>query len=303
MPAKINLIHQKFGKLLVLEETSERKNKSVVWKCECECGNIQLFSTKELRNDGIIQCTSCGVGRQPVSRPQKSIIGNTYGNLTVLRKTEKTSGGKKLYECECSCPKKTLVYVSSTDLKNGHTQSCGCLVRKYKSGDIVNNRQIIDKDYEKNFKGRCYYRVKCLLCGREYSTLASTIDSSCSCGCQRSLGEFYISNILNEHHIEYYKEYSFPKSSYRFDFAILNKNKQIVRLVEFDGEQHYECNVKNTGWNTYQKYQITYENDKKKNQLAHEMNIPLIRIPYWERENISLDLIFGEKYLIEKKEK
>ena len=33
MPAKINLIGQTFGKLKVLEETSKRKNKSVVWKC------------------------------------------------------------------------------------------------------------------------------------------------------------------------------------------------------------------------------------------------------------------------------
>ena len=30
MPAKINLLNQKFGKLLVLEETEKRKNKSVV---------------------------------------------------------------------------------------------------------------------------------------------------------------------------------------------------------------------------------------------------------------------------------
>jgi len=38
MPSKINLIGQKFGKLTVIEETKERKNKSVVWICKCECG-------------------------------------------------------------------------------------------------------------------------------------------------------------------------------------------------------------------------------------------------------------------------
>lgn len=60
MPAKINLLNQKFGKLLVLEETNKRKNKSIVWKCQCDCGNIEEFSTKELRSDGIIQCRQCG---------------------------------------------------------------------------------------------------------------------------------------------------------------------------------------------------------------------------------------------------
>ena len=38
MPAKINLIGQKFGKLTVIKETKERKNKSIVWICKCDCG-------------------------------------------------------------------------------------------------------------------------------------------------------------------------------------------------------------------------------------------------------------------------
>ena len=54
MPSKINLLGQHFGKLIVLEETNQRKNKSVVWKCQCECGNIVYYSTKNLRSDGII---------------------------------------------------------------------------------------------------------------------------------------------------------------------------------------------------------------------------------------------------------
>ena len=33
MPAKINLLNQKIGDLLVIEETNRRKNKSIVWKC------------------------------------------------------------------------------------------------------------------------------------------------------------------------------------------------------------------------------------------------------------------------------
>ena len=56
MPAKINLLGQTFGKLIVIEETPQRKNKSVVWKCKCLCGEEIFLSTKELRNDGICQC-------------------------------------------------------------------------------------------------------------------------------------------------------------------------------------------------------------------------------------------------------
>ena len=54
MPAKINLLNQQIGDLLVIKETNKRKNKSIIWECRCKCGNIEEFSTKELRNDGII---------------------------------------------------------------------------------------------------------------------------------------------------------------------------------------------------------------------------------------------------------
>lgn len=35
-----------------------------------------------------------------------------------------------------------------------------------------------------------------------------------------------------------------------------------------------------------------------KNEWAKEHNIPLVRIPYWERDKITLDMILGDKYLV-----
>lgn len=128
--------------------------------------------------------------------------------------------------------------------------------------------------------------------------MAQTLNKTFSCGCQRSIGEYNIIQVLNNSQIAYIKEYSFPNSRLRYDFAILDENKKIIRLIEFDGEQHYENNIKNSGWNTYQKYQYTLENDLIKNNIAKENNIPLVRIPYWERDNISLELLFSNKYLI-----
>ena len=115
---------------------------------------------------------------------------------------------------------------------------------------------------------------------------------------QKSIGEFNIIQILNQNNIKYKKEYCFPGSIFRFDFAILNENNEVIRLIEFDGEQHYEQNIKNSGWNTYEKYQHTLENDMKKNQIAKDNNIPLVRIPYWKRDEITMEILFGEKYEI-----
>ena len=298
MPAKINLLNQKIGKLLVIEETNKRKNKSIVWKCQCDCGNIEEFSTKELRSDGIIQCHQCGNSRKPQINLTENIIGKKYNHLTVLEKSEKRIGGKIGYKCQCDCEKKTILYVSKTDLENNHTTSCGCARRKYKIGDIISNKQIIGYIGSKNNNGHYYYKVKCLLCGREYEAIGQTLEKTVGCGCQKSIGEFNIIQILQQNNIKYYKEYCFPNSLLRFDFALLDKDNNIYRLIEFDGEQHYEQNIKNSGWNTYEKYQYTLKNDLKKNQIAKDNNIPLVRIPYWEKNNITYTMIMGDKYLI-----
>lgn len=298
MPAKINLKNQTFGKLTVLEETDQRKNKSVVWKCQCSCGNIIFLSTKELRSDGIIQCPSCGNTRNTKNNIRENIIGKKFNHLKVLEETDKRSGGKILYKCECDCESHNIIYVNRTDLQSGHTKSCGCISRKYHIGDIINNRKILDLIGDKNNTNQYYFKCQCLFCNNIYEATTNTLDHTISCGCQKSKGEFNISQILNINNIKYQKEYQFPNSNYRFDFAIFDKKNNVIRLIEFDGEQHYQDKIKNTGWNIFEKYEQTFKNDQLKNILAKENNIPLIRIPYWERDNITLEMLMGDRFLI-----
>ena len=296
MPAKINLLNQQFGKLKVVEETSKRKNKSVVWKCQCDCGNIVEYSTKELRSDGIIQCPNCGCNREPITHRRKDMTMEVVNNIIFLSRIEGTYNGSPKWKCQCFCGKEFEAYQS--DIISGHTTSCGCLKRKYNIGDIVNNRKILEITEHTNNNRSIYYKCKCLFCQREYEATAQTLDKTFSCGCQHSIGEFNIIVLLNKNNIRYQKEYVFPKTSFRFDFAIFDENNNLIRLIEFDGEQHYKENIKNSGWNTYEKYKYTLKNDMAKNQLAKENNIPLVRIPYWERDTLNLDLLLGDKYLI-----
>lgn len=298
MPAKINLLNQQIGDLIVIKETNKRKNKSIVWECKCKCGNIEEFSTKELRNDGIIQCHNCGTKRMPQVKLTEDIIGKKFNHLTVLEKTEKRSGGKIVYKCICDCEKQSKVFATKTDLENNHTTSCGCVRRKYSIGNIINNREIVGYIGSKYNDGHYYYKCKCLLCGQEYEALGQTLEKTISCGCQKSVGEYNIIQELQKHDIPFIREYKFPNSLFRFDFAILNNSGKVIRLIEFDGEQHYEQNIKNSGWNTYQKYQYTLEHDLLKNKLAQDNNISLVRIPYWERDNITFEMLFSNKYQI-----
>ena len=62
MPNKIDLTGQRFGMLVVLEESKNRSkgNGSVIWLCRCDCGNKILVSAMCLRQD---HTRSCGCTR------------------------------------------------------------------------------------------------------------------------------------------------------------------------------------------------------------------------------------------------
>lgn len=52
-----DLLGRVFGRLTVVAKTDERRSKSVVWLCRCECGNEKLATSKSLLKG---DCKSCG---------------------------------------------------------------------------------------------------------------------------------------------------------------------------------------------------------------------------------------------------
>lgn len=56
---KSQLENKTFGKLTVIKDSGERDNKgSIIWECQCECGNITFVSTSNLtkEKDSTISC-------------------------------------------------------------------------------------------------------------------------------------------------------------------------------------------------------------------------------------------------------
>lgn len=51
-----DLTNQQFTDLLALEPTDERKNGSVIWKCQCSCGKIHYVSAHDLVNQRVLSC-------------------------------------------------------------------------------------------------------------------------------------------------------------------------------------------------------------------------------------------------------
>lgn len=109
--------------------------------------------------------------------------------------------------------------------------------------------------------------------------------------CKVSRGETKINEILNKYGIEYKAQYKDKNCIHiyvlPFDFAIM-KNGKIVLLIEFDGKQHFEP-VEHFGGKEH--FDITQKRDKIKNEYCKKNNIPLLRIPYWEFDNIESILL------------
>lgn len=53
---KSDLTGKRFGKLLALYSTKERRSKSVVWKFRCDCGTEKLISSRGVCNGGTKSC-------------------------------------------------------------------------------------------------------------------------------------------------------------------------------------------------------------------------------------------------------
>lgn len=47
---------QRFGKLIAIKPTNQRKNRSIVWECKCDCGGTKLVSRGHLMVGGVKSC-------------------------------------------------------------------------------------------------------------------------------------------------------------------------------------------------------------------------------------------------------
>lgn len=130
------MVGQKFGKLLVLERAGSDNQRRALWKCQCDCGNITIVRGAYLRNGHTI---SCGCERV-LSRGQQitPMIGKKFGKLTVLSRVEDyiSPQGQKQPKYHCLCDCGNTVNIVAQSLKNGATQSCGCITTSIGENNI-----------------------------------------------------------------------------------------------------------------------------------------------------------------------
>lgn len=105
--------------------------------------------------------------------------------------------------------------------------------------------------------------------------------------CNESHGEIAVRTLLTDMHIVFEAQYKIPDCKnikpLPFDFAILDVSNSLVALIEYDGIQHYNAVER---WGGEENLKMIQENDRIKTEYCKTNNIPLLRVPYWDFDDI-----------------
>lgn len=91
-----------------------------------------------------------------------NLSGKTFGRLNVLEYAY-SKNSRRYWKCKCKCG--NVVYISTNDIKNNHTKSCGCLrkevakknfIESHTTHNLTNTRLY---NIWRSMKKRCYLKT------------------------------------------------------------------------------------------------------------------------------------------------
>ena len=250
----------------------------------------------------------------PIGRSSVVIGQISKSGFLTVKDRASSEGRAAQVICQCVCG--AYIKTKLNNIRNGHTQSCGCKAKEERQerGRTVGSLEKKGKDYtkiknpfytfnkqlkEKNSEG-FYWDIICNRCGQHYKEVPSQLISEkrrrgnnpCPCWKNQSKGILKIIDLLNNNNINFIQEYTFedclsPKGNkMKFDFYLPEEKY----LIEYDGEQHFIPSnfgsKEQTGKERLLKQQ---EYDNIKNQWCKNNNIILIRIPYTQYNILSIE--------------
>lgn len=139
-----NLLGQRFGMLTVIER-AENIGGRAAWLCKCDCGGTKIVRSSNLQK-GKTQSCGCKLKQQLEQLHKNNIIdlqNQKFGKLIALEQVGSDSNNNIIWKCQCDCG--SIKNVSSHSLRNGLTQSCGCLKSKNeeKIAQLLLNNEVI----------------------------------------------------------------------------------------------------------------------------------------------------------------
>ncbi|NJO31715.1 MAG: hypothetical protein HC874_32320 [Richelia sp. SL_2_1] len=118
-----DLVGKQFNRLVVISRTNEKATDgSFKWLCRCTCDKHKevLVTSSNLK---LGRVESCGCLRR--ESQSINIVGQRFGRLVAIERTNKSSGSNIIWKCVCDCG--NIKEVDTGKLRAGVTRSCGCL--------------------------------------------------------------------------------------------------------------------------------------------------------------------------------
>lgn len=118
-----DLTGQQFGRWTVIARAERPSSRPTTWLCRCSCGQEKPVAAGSLMSGDSLSC-GCLKRERTSERLLHDLTGQRFGRLSVIERVE-DRGRAVTWLCRCECGNESRVGAAA--LKNGNTQSCGCL--------------------------------------------------------------------------------------------------------------------------------------------------------------------------------
>lgn len=246
------------------------------------------------------KCGKCAKNHKKSENEFLSLLQTVNPHVTMIGKYT-TMKSKTLFECDiCEhqwSPEPSALLLGAGCPKCYH-KKLGSLKRKTHENFVKEfQNKISDIEILGTYKtSKEKLEFKCKRCENIWEATPNMILRGSGCPrCNQSKGERTIEKKLQDRNIEYIPQYKFSdckRQTYLpFDFYLPNHNI----CIEFDGQQHFKPVTFGSCSNekAINEFNKTKERDAIKTQYCIDNNITLIRIPYWDFNNI--DRILEQK--------
>ena len=157
-------VGEKFGRLTVLSQKRNIKEKQWYALCRCECGNEVKKNLHRLLEGNIKTCGSDNCKKKFIYERLIKYVGQKHYNLTVLSLFKENNSWR--FRCRCDCNR--IINVKPTYLINGVTRNCNSsycrfylyrIIRGTQKKITRKNSKKIDIDDIINLTGRKFGRL------------------------------------------------------------------------------------------------------------------------------------------------
>jgi len=299
----------------LLSDTYVNAEEKLKWRCLREkCGEIFEMEWSRINSKGqecfycnklIVGLSNCLATLNPELAKEWHPTKN--GNLTPYDVTDINSTEQVWWQCQ-----KEHEWQIDVGQRTYFNSQCPYCTHKLPSEDynllVINPKLCEEWDYEKNVKrpeevvpgSARYVHWKCRECGHKWEARINHRNNDGGCPeCLIGWGEKQLKVMCDKYNSPYTPQLRLAdcrdKLPLPFDVAVFkDESKTQLRVIlEYDGKQHFEpVRFGDISQERAEEvFILTQYHDKIKNDYCIENNIPLLRIPYWERLNIEEILI------------